>query len=118
MLAQGLTECRVKQMCRCVIAHGGLTDFFIDHRIDQIADVNFLFNYNFMRSNTLHRLYAAINFRHNDAAGFVIAERPDVSNLTASIRVEGSTIEENLTFLPWKQLLDTDSIFHNCENTR
>src|SRR5690242_10034813 len=95
VLAQDFTQSGMKKVRGSVIAHGGLADFGVDHRVNFHADVDRLFSNNFVGAHTLYRHVAAVDFR-DDKVPLAVIKDTDVTNLTAGIGVEGRVVEDDL----------------------
>src|SRR5258708_20355715 len=109
MLGQKFAESSMKQMRRCVIAHGGLANVSIDDGIDLVAHANRLFSDDLLRPHTLNGGIGSRGFG-DDSIVIVRVKPSPVANLAAGLGVEGCPIEDYFAHLSWLKLSDLDTV--------
>ena len=95
VLAQNFAQSGMKQMRGRVVAHGGLANVGVDHRIDFVAYTNRLLGDDLMRPHSLNRGVAALHFG-DDGVVIVGVEPSPVADLPAGFGVERRVIENDL----------------------
>src|SRR5260370_9311069 len=95
MLAQHLAQTSVQQMCRRVIAHGGLSNLSIDHGVDFVTHADGLFSDDLMRADPLNRGIAAFHF--GDDGVVILRLKPSaIAYLSAGFTIERRVIEDDV----------------------
>src|SRR5437667_2263045 len=106
MLAQHLAQPGMEQVRGRVIAHGGLPDRRVHHRVHFVAHANRMFGDYLMRAHALHRVVASLHLSHHGVQ-LIAVKHAAVPNLPARFGIKRRVIKNDFAFLTGLELLRT-----------